>query len=236
MSRLMNGRRPSPAMGVALLALIAALGGTSYAAVKLPKNSVGPTQIRANAVTGAKVKDRSLFSNDFAAGQLPRGPQGPQGAKGESGGPGPKGETGARGPAGVAQVIVRRRTASVPIGLAAGSSVNVVTMQLPAGKWFLSSVTNGGYYGSPGSTFRCYLLVDNVAQNPYSTLALGLNDGTVQAALFSPSAVVDSGTPSTVVLQCNHEHPLGVGQFGTPSFNASQIVAIRADSLDAQEG
>jgi hypothetical protein len=42
-------------------------------------------------VTGVKVKDFSLFSNDFAPGQLPRGPagaQGPPGPKGDQGSPG----------------------------------------------------------------------------------------------------------------------------------------------------
>jgi hypothetical protein len=38
--------RPSPAMVVACFALAIALGGTSYAAVSLPKNSVGTKQLR----------------------------------------------------------------------------------------------------------------------------------------------------------------------------------------------
>jgi hypothetical protein len=87
----MRLHRPSPSMVVALLALTVALGGTSYAAIKLPKNSVGSKQLKKNAVTGAKVKDRSLFANDFAAGQLPRGPKGDTGPQGPTGGPGPVG-------------------------------------------------------------------------------------------------------------------------------------------------
>jgi hypothetical protein len=43
--------RPSPAMVVASIALTVALGGTSYAAIRLPKNSVGTKQLRKNAVT-----------------------------------------------------------------------------------------------------------------------------------------------------------------------------------------
>jgi hypothetical protein len=85
----------SPALGVALLALFVALGGTGYAALKLPKNSVGSKQIRkggvrnsdiaSNAVTGAKVKRASLDGTDFKAGTLPQGPQGKQGAQGTPG-------------------------------------------------------------------------------------------------------------------------------------------------------
>lgn len=48
--------RPSPAMVVAIAALVMAMAGTGYAAFKLPKNSVGTAQLKANAVTTAKLK------------------------------------------------------------------------------------------------------------------------------------------------------------------------------------
>jgi hypothetical protein len=63
-------RRPSPAMAVAVIALFVAMGGTGYAALKLPKNSVGSTQIKRNAVTGAKVRNGSLTGADIKAGTL----------------------------------------------------------------------------------------------------------------------------------------------------------------------
>lgn len=63
---------PSPAMAVACLALLVSLGGTGYAVTVLPKNSVGTAQLKNDAVIGAKVKDGSLRSADFATGQLPR--------------------------------------------------------------------------------------------------------------------------------------------------------------------
>lgn len=50
---------------VATLALFIALGGASYAALKLPRNSVGARQLKKNAVTGAKVKDDSLTGSDI---------------------------------------------------------------------------------------------------------------------------------------------------------------------------
>jgi len=91
-------------MVVAVVALILALGGGAYAATSLPRNSVGPTQIRNGAVTAAKirgnsinsakVRDRSLTARDFRAGALPRGPrgaQGPRGARGIQGVTGPAG-------------------------------------------------------------------------------------------------------------------------------------------------
>lgn len=69
----MNGvwsRRPSPAMVVAVIALIVALGGTGYAAFKLPKNSVGTKQLKKNAVNSAKVKNRSLTGQDINLAKL----------------------------------------------------------------------------------------------------------------------------------------------------------------------
>jgi hypothetical protein len=90
-------RRPSPALVVSVIALVVALGGTSYAAIVLPANSVGMKQIKKNAVTSAKVKNGSLLSADFRAGQLPAGATGATGATGLKG---DKGTNGAAGPAG----------------------------------------------------------------------------------------------------------------------------------------
>jgi hypothetical protein len=70
--------RPSPAMGVALLALVLAVGGTSYAAVKLPAKSVGTPQLKNNAVTTAKVKNGAVTG--------PKLKQGAVGAKALAGG------------------------------------------------------------------------------------------------------------------------------------------------------
>ena len=73
-------------MVVACLALAVALSGGAYAvSTALPRNSVGPAQLKANAVNSAKVKDRSLRAVDFAAGQIPAGPAGPAGAAGPQG-------------------------------------------------------------------------------------------------------------------------------------------------------
>jgi hypothetical protein len=90
---------------VATLALFIALGGTSYAALKLPANSVGSAQIRNNAVTPSKIKDGSLLLTDFNAKERSAlrgvtGPEGPQGPGGAQGAQGPGGAQGAQGPAG----------------------------------------------------------------------------------------------------------------------------------------
>ena len=63
-------RAPSPSMIVACIALFVALGGTSYAAVTLPANSVGTTQLKNSAVTGDKVKTATLSGNKIVNGAI----------------------------------------------------------------------------------------------------------------------------------------------------------------------
>ncbi len=69
---------------IATLALFLALGGASYAAIKLPANSVGSKQIKDGAVTSADIKNHSIRSGDFKGG-LPSGPRGPRGPQGDKG-------------------------------------------------------------------------------------------------------------------------------------------------------
>ena len=66
--------RPSPAMVVACIALAVALGGTSYAAIKLARNSVGTIQLKKNAVTSPKVKNNALTGADIKEATLSRVP------------------------------------------------------------------------------------------------------------------------------------------------------------------
>src|SRR4051812_19663682 len=63
-------QRPSPAMAVALLSLVVAMGGTGYAAINLPKNSVGTKQIKRNAVVSSKVKKDTLTGADVNESRL----------------------------------------------------------------------------------------------------------------------------------------------------------------------
>lgn len=126
-------RRPSPAMVVACIALLVALGGTSIAAVsQLGRNTVGTPQlrngavatkkIRNNAITSVKVRNRSLLRVDFAPGQLPAGPTGPQGPVGAPGAAGPAGPAGAVGVIGA--ITVRTQSVTIPGGIAENSAYN----------------------------------------------------------------------------------------------------------------
>jgi hypothetical protein len=57
-------------MVVACVALAVALSGTGYAALKLPKNSVGPKQLRNGAVTNRKLARRAVTAAKVAPNAL----------------------------------------------------------------------------------------------------------------------------------------------------------------------
>jgi hypothetical protein len=120
---------PSHATFVAYVALFVALGGASYAAIAIPRNSVGARQLKRNAVTSPKVKDHSLRAIDFAHGVLLAGP---------------RGETGPRGPTGTVDTSqFYDKTASDARFLGAGATA--------ANSAQLGGVTAGGYARGTGS-------------------------------------------------------------------------------------
>jgi hypothetical protein len=87
--QLMSRRRrlPSPAMCVALFAVVLASAGTSYGknAVSSAVELVTSKQISNNTITSADVKNGTLQAQDFRAGQLPAGAIGPAGPQGPAG-------------------------------------------------------------------------------------------------------------------------------------------------------
>jgi hypothetical protein len=133
---------------VGYVALFVALGGVSYAAVSLPRNSVGSAQIRngqvknadlaRNSVSSAKVKNGSLLASDFKVGQLPGGPPGPQGPRGADGAPGAPGAPGAA----AASMLMGRTSAALnsagaveylaPSGTSVPAAFATVSMLSPA--------------------------------------------------------------------------------------------------------
>jgi hypothetical protein len=92
--------RPCAALIISTVALIVALGGTSYAAFTLPQNSVGTKQLKNKAVTLAKIAPAAQGALAKVGSQGPQGPQGPQGAQGAAGPQGPPGQAGQPGPPG----------------------------------------------------------------------------------------------------------------------------------------
>ena len=58
-------KRPSPATAISILALVAATGGTSYAAA-----TIGTSDIERGAVTSSKIQDETIRSKDIRDGRI----------------------------------------------------------------------------------------------------------------------------------------------------------------------
>src|SRR5689334_21292772 len=84
-----------------VLALFIALGGMSYAATHLKKNSVGTKQLKNGAVTEPKLSADVQKKLDKAGERGPKGDDGAKGATGPQGVQGVQGTQGATGPQGV---------------------------------------------------------------------------------------------------------------------------------------
>ena len=134
---------------VGLLALLVALGGTSYAAIQLPRGSVGAPQLKAHAVTEPKLAAKVRTKLDQPG---PAGPQGPQGPRGEQGLQGVQGIQGLVGPEGPTSVgIGGANTTITPASSADVGPPASVHLQ-DAGK-VLVIVT--GTFGNPCSGSGC---------------------------------------------------------------------------------
>jgi hypothetical protein len=150
--------RPSPALVVACIALTVALGGASYAAVILPKNSVGAWQLQPNSVNSSKVRNGSLLRADFKVGQVPAGQQGRTGPKGPAGPQGPVGRQGPQGEGTAPSVLT--------FGLASGgdasettstsyADLSSTTIEIPSGRTATVVATFGAESACYGANTFC---------------------------------------------------------------------------------
>jgi len=205
---LVDSVRRHRATALAVVALVAALTGTAFAAgVRVPRASVGGTQLKRGAVTASKlhagavtstaVKDATLSARDFRLGELPGvGAQGPEGARGAVGpsGPqgarGPEGAAGAAGPVGVKGGTGPRGDVG-PQGPAAAASftvveVNSIPMDVDPKVFTVdcppgSDVLSGGAFAnSPSVTF--------IMSQPNVAAGTGIRRWFIQATVPTPSA------------------------------------------------
>jgi hypothetical protein len=184
----------------ATMALVLALGGTSYAAIKLP----------ANSVTTKTVKDRSLLSKDFKRGQIPAGKQGAAGPAGPQGVPG---AAGAAGAAAGAYKATQAGPAFTP-----NASQPVDSLGLPGGgNWVVTVKFIATNTGADGS-ISCSLQIDGVVKD-----TLGAS-GTDFGAGGSAHTLTGAGAGSTAALVCTTTAT--AGNYGAISFTAVRVATI----------
>lgn len=223
---------PSPAMVVACAALFTSLAGGAYAAIVLPRNSVGPKQLRNGAVTGKKlatgaissrsVKKGSLLAMDFRSGQLPRGPAGPQGATGPAGPQGTVGPKGDTGPAGPSNVIYAQQTSPVT-----STGANVLSLNLPAGNW----VVRGNVVALDASTSSPAEADCTIGSSgPVSGQAKAyLPAGTEDPETLSAQSIFTASSATTVYLTCAELYYQGP----SINFQMGSLIATSATSVSA---
>jgi hypothetical protein len=207
----------------ATVALVVALSGTSYAAMTLPANSVGSRQIksravtnsdiRGNAVTSSKVRNGSLRARDFGAGQLPAGPRGATGAQGQ------KGDKGDLGPSDAFQVS---RNAISPPVIPAGTTTNLLSLPLAAGKYVLFAKLDMDATAGP-HTVTCRLQAGSASDKVLTTIdgvgGYSCNMQTVHEFAAAGAATLTIETPAG----------------STVRGGDAKITAIRVGSLQSSE-
>lgn len=195
--------RLSYANVMSTLGVFLALGGVSYAAVALPKNSVGAKQLKKGGVSSLKVKDGSLLTKDFklsernllngapgargatgAAGAPgadgPRGIQGSQGTPGTNGSGGSQGPQGPQGPAGPVAAASVSSTANFQPG---GTLVTVASLTGTGGSGAITlSQTARLYINGTVALLNGSSTTHEIRCIPVYSLQ---GSGTIQAAGFS---------------------------------------------------
>lgn len=82
--------RPTPSLAVSVVALVVAMGGTSYAAMTISSQdvengSLTTKDVKDDSLRGVDVRDGSLRTKDFREGDIPAGETGPAGPQGPAG-------------------------------------------------------------------------------------------------------------------------------------------------------
>lgn len=201
---------------VASIALFAAFGGTSYAAItvtgaQVRDNSLSGRDVRNSSLTGRDVRDQSLLARDFKQGQLPAGPQGTPGA------PGPKGDTGAKGDQGEPGLAYLPGNLAAPIAPNPSSSTSQpVTLERPSRLLVQATLEASAFTCAAAAQANCKMqlvpVVDGKAQpTPISTLVIlpgQTKSYPASTQLISVTGEVPAG-----------EHYVGFGVAVTGQFN-----------------
>ena len=191
---------------VGTLALFVALGGVSYAAVKLPAHSVGTKQLKTDAVTSEKVRNGTLRKRDFKDGALPQGKAGETGQDGQPGDPGAPGLPGAPGAHGAPGA----KGDSGPAGTKGepGSEGRAGASGEDGARGAAGTPGTAGHAGNDGATGPSGSIGLTGPQGPAGQAGMQGPTGVVTTAKISgeiqPTAAADSvwqflGPPATVV-------------------------------------
>jgi hypothetical protein len=212
-------RRPSAATVIASVALFVALSGTSYAVSQLPKSSVGNAQLKANAVTGSKIKDGSIGRSDLSGDAIAAGPRGPRGAEG------PAGQPGAAGASGIARAYVAHAPAIVPLPSGQSPTATVGSLRLPAGSYAVDFTSHAFGLATVGVWVDCSAAVNGTSFTATATV-IGRATGASQEAVLAMTDVITLPSASTVTVKCGLRDATADVKMATPVLRALPVAAV----------
>jgi hypothetical protein len=195
---------------VSILAFCVLGGGTAFAAMQVPGNSVGTEQLKKGAVTPGKLSSAAKDAMTGAVGPIgPKGDTGPQGLPGVKGETGPRGEAGAKGDPGVQgdpgvkgeqgeigpSDVYSARLSLKAISPGFGYQP-VVSVALPAGNYLVSATQTAESEGGQ-STVECAIFSGSTSMATFYARVPNLLSGTVAG-----QATITLSAPTTVSEQC----------------------------------
>ena len=206
---------------VGLLALLVALGGTSYAAVQLPKNSVGTAQIKPKAVSEPKLT-KAVRKKLDAPG--PRGPAGAVGPQGPAGPPGPEGPAGAPGPQGPTSAGVGGINTTVsPSSTQDVGSSTTVTLAATGKVVVLATGTFGVTCGVAACTRTLSVTVDGVTvPGAFGEVGAGASQTASKLLTFTGVLTGVAAGEHTVVIRVANGGPV----VSSPNGGDTRLVAL----------
>ena len=203
-----SARRPSPAMLVAITAVVLSLTGGAIAATigsgDIKKNAVKSKHIKNgngvknkdiknNTVKSSKIRNGTLLQEDFAANELPG--TGPQGEKGD------KGDTGDTGPIGPSTGYGASTTGNLAW---TGAFQTVQSLTLPAGSYVLNGQVFANNNAASNAIVDCDLRLDGTPIDDGDDLVrMGNNDAPAERLHLVQSGAATFAAETTVTIACD---------------------------------
>jgi hypothetical protein len=200
---------------VACLALFVALGGASYAAFRLPKESVDTEALHKGAVTPAKLSDKAR--QGMAGARGPKGATGAAGPQGAAGSPGPAGEPGPSAAYSYfheAEVIVAQTT-----------STQAGALSVPPGSYVVQAEVAATSLDNPADAMECAL---HAGEESTAAAILGTQPGNSIDQELSMQLAHTFPGPGQITITCRH--PFTAGALNVSNI---RIIAIKVGEIAA---
>jgi hypothetical protein len=190
------GRHLTFANVIACVALFVALGGVGYAALKLPKESVGTEQLKQAAVTPAKLSEKA---RQKITG--PRGPRGEAGPRGPAGPTGSQGERGLQGEPGPSTAYSYANQGQVPVSQSSVTQVGSLTV--PPGSYAIQAQLEAESGNTSPDVMECTLSAGGDSDEVFT--ALGNQDAGDSFSAYLPMQLVHTfAGQGEVTIGCRH--------------------------------